>query len=118
MKEPQERNQGGLGRVHAEEGLGQSFDAGSYHHRPRRALRRRPEIAGIDEKRYVLWARLVEGATPVTRRSGSPTSVAPSASASRPSVYEAPTAAYFLAFRISSSKALITSSVTSISGAP
>jgi hypothetical protein len=69
-----------------------------------RAVEGVPEAVGTDGARMT--------------RAGSPSSVALSASAIRPSVNWALTAAYFLALRVSSSKALITSSVTSTSGAP
>src|SRR5215813_14146405 len=118
MEQPEERDEGGLGGVDAQEGLGQPGDLAPHHEGRRSALDRRLDVPRSGDERYVLRPRLLE------RRDTPDDTMAISFEGGAERLGELAEregdahGAYFFAFRISSSKALITSSVTSTSGAP
>src|SRR5499433_130421 len=118
MEQAQERNEGDLRGVDAQQGLGQPGDVAGDDESRRRASGSRLEVLGGGDERHVVRPGLLEGGD----AGDDTTAISFEGGAER--LGELPEregdghGAYFLAFRISSSKALITSSVTSTSGAP
>ena len=100
MEELEQGDQGLLGMIHPQERPGQARHVPGHQEGAGAAGRGLREVLPVGDEGDVRGPALSSGATPVTTRVASPTSDAPSASASRPSVNEAPSLTYLGAFRV------------------